>query len=161
MFVLEPFHFFLEERILGVEFFVCSVDLESLLDFFLHVVAVLLELADHLFLGIGAFFSCSGMLLKFFLQVAHFVLMAPLLLWGFFLRDNRGVLLSMVLRRIMVWIKKPSWLGSRAGIFAMVEQACLGCLPKWPLLGLFVTKMHAQTDNFGVFFTRWDVKVFD
>ena len=67
VFVLESLHFFLEERILGVELFVCSVDLESLLDFFLHVVAVLLELADHLLLGVGAFFGRSVLLLEFVL----------------------------------------------------------------------------------------------
>lgn len=48
--MLEPFHFFLQKDVLRIELFVRPVDFQRLLDLLLHVVAVLLQLADDLLL---------------------------------------------------------------------------------------------------------------
>ena len=73
--MLEPLHLFLEEAVLLVELFVCAVDLQRLLNLFLHVVAVLLQLGDHLLLGVCTLFRGARLLFELFLEVFHFLLM--------------------------------------------------------------------------------------
>ena len=138
---LKTLHLFLQKSVFLIELFVCTMDLQSLLNFFLHVVTVLFELTDDLLLGVGALFSRTVLFFQFFLQVTHLMLMALLHIRYFSFYVLGRTLLLVMSGRFLVRILRTSWLGSRAGIFAVVEQACLRCIAA-TLFGLFVPKMH-------------------
>ena len=54
MLVLQPFHLLLEQRVLRIQLFVRPVNLQGLLNLLLHIVAVLFEFRNDLFLGVGS-----------------------------------------------------------------------------------------------------------
>ena len=78
VFMLQSFHFFFEQGVLGVELLVCSVDLQGLLDFFLHVVAILLEFTYDLLLRICPFLCLLLALFELILQVLDLRIVALL-----------------------------------------------------------------------------------
>ena len=67
MLMLQSFHLLLEQSVLRIEFFVRPVNLQGLLNLFLHIVAVLFEFSYDLLLGVGS-------LLRLFLAFFQLVL---------------------------------------------------------------------------------------
>lgn len=56
MLVLQPLHLLLEQRVLRIQLFVRSVNLQGFLNFLLHIVAILFEFRNDLLLGVGSLF---------------------------------------------------------------------------------------------------------
>ena len=135
------------------------MDLQCLLNLFLHIVAILLQLAYHLLLGVC---MLLGRLLALFQPFLHL----------FKLRRCCTILLLLLLGggffgRILLGGLRGGPGSSISALFlaggAVIEKACLRVLLVSHTLccSLFIAQMHFQTDNLCIFFIGWDVQIFD